>query len=198
MEKFVLTIARQFGSRGRSIAQRTAALLGVDFYDRDIIEEAARRTNLPLSAASDEEETAKTSIARKLLPLGPGTTQMQDTIFAAQESIIRDLAEEKSCILVGRCADYILRDEKNLLRVYIYAPLEKRIEYCTSQLFMSERDARRACQDIDRARENYHLRYAGYAPGDPACRDMMLNSGTLGVELTAQYLAEAVKLRFGG
>ena len=63
---------------------------------------------------------------------------------------------------------------------------------------MSERDARRACQDIDRARENYHLRYAGYAPGDPACRDMRLNSGTLGAELTAQYLAEAVKLRFGG
>lgn len=193
MEKFVLSIARQFASMGRTIAQKTAERLGVEFYDRDIIEEAAKRTNLPLAQASEEEEAA----ARKLFPLGRGTTETQDRIFAAQESIIRDLADGPSCIIVGRCADHILRDDPHLLRVYIYAPLESRVRNCVEHLYMNERDARRMCAGVDRARENYYQRYAGYSIGDPMHRDLMLNSAAFGIDGTADFLAAAIRTRFG-
>jgi cytidylate kinase len=197
MENFVLSIARQFGSRGRQIAQETAGLLGVEFYDRDIVEEAAKRINLPVHDVSDEEENVHTTILHKLFPLGRGTTDVQDEIFAAQESIVRDMADKGSCIIVGRCSDYILRDHPNLLRVYVYAPLEFRIRYCVEELFMNERDARRMCVDVDRARDQYHLRYAGYRQDDPAYKDLMINSAAFGVHETAEYLADLVKHRFG-
>ncbi len=193
MEKFVLSIARQFASMGRTIAQKTAEQLGVEFYDRDIIEEAAKRTNLPLAQASEEEEAA----SRKLFPLGRGTTEVQDRIFAAQESIIRDLADRSSCIIVGRCSDYILRGDPRLLRVYIYAPLETRVRNCVEHLYMNEKEARRMCAEVDRVRDSYHLRYAGYAPGDPMYKDLMINSAALGIDGTADYLAAAIRLKFG-
>ncbi len=197
MKQYVLTINRQFASMGRSIAAQTAERLGVKFYDRDIVEEAAKRTNLSLSEASEEEETARSSITRKLFPLGQGTTELQDEIFAVQESIIQDLADAGSCIIVGRCSDHILRHHPNQLRVYICAPFEARIRNCIESLHMHEKEARRMCVEIDRARENYHLRYAGYSAADPVHSDLIINSDTFGIDGTADLLADMVRRRFG-
>lgn len=196
MEKFVITITREFGSLGRPIARRLSELLEVEYYDRDIVEAAARRTRMPVSVVSEEEEKGS-NFFRMLFPLGMDSAERQDRIFETQRVIIGDLVEKGSCIIVGRCADYVLADMKNALHVYIYAPCAVRYGNCIHSLSMKPDEARRMILEVDRARLAYHKRYARYAPDDPAHKDLMINSGLLGVEGTARLLAEAARLRFG-
>ena len=110
MEQYVITISRQFGSMGRSIAKELSTLLGIEFMDRDIVEATAKRMGLPVSVISDEEESMKSTFFRRQYPLGMGMSSLKDEIFLTQKNIIRDFAAKGSCIIVGRCADYILED----------------------------------------------------------------------------------------
>ncbi len=121
MENYVVTITRQFGSLGRPIAKKMSELLGIEYYDRDIVEKTAQQLNLSVPTISDKEETANTFFHMKY-PLGQGTTQIQDQIFNAQKEIILSLVEKGPCIIVGRCADAFLADRKNCFNIYIYAP----------------------------------------------------------------------------
>ncbi len=194
---YIVTVGREFGSQGRPIAKRAAELLGINYYDRDIVEEVAKRMKQPLDLISDKEESAGTMAMRWLHPLGQGTDELQDRIFRIQSSVISDFADQGPCIMVGRCADDILRNRKNLLRVYIYANQEAKTRFCMHDLMMSEEEAVRMCVKIDKARRNYHLKYAGYAPDDKAHVDLMINSASFGAEECAQMLAKMIKERFG-
>lgn len=197
MEKYVVTITRDFGSLGRPIAKRLSELLGIEYYDRDIVEAAAKKMDLPVSVISDEEEKGS-GFFRMLFPLGMESAERQAQIFQTQKDIIVHLAEKGSCIIVGRCADVILAEERNAMHVYIYAPYRTRYDNCVNTLQMKPDEARRMIAEVDKARLNYHKQYAKYAPGDPYHKDLMINSGLLGVEGTARLLAEAVRLNFGG
>ena len=127
MKQYVITISRQFGSMGRTIAKQMAEELNIDFYDRDIVEETAKRMGLPVSTVSATEENANSKYFKRQYPLGMGVSNMQDEIFSIQRNIIEDLAKKESCIIVGRCAESILADVENRLNVYIYAPFERRL-----------------------------------------------------------------------
>lgn len=197
MEKFVITINRQFGSLGRPIAREMAESLNVEFYDRDIIEAAASKLHMSLSIASDMEETAQRNrFWNMCFPLGHGEARKQDELFAEQRKIILDLADAKSCIIVGRCSDYTLRSTKNLVRIFIYAPYEDRLRNCVERLKMDEDAAKNMIRDVDRARDAYQLKYAHYLPGDFHHNDLLINSSVLGIEGTAQYLTELVLKKF--
>ena len=128
-KKYVITIQRQFGSMGRPIAQSMAKKLGIEFYDRDLVDQAAKKLNLPVSQVRDNEETgekkARNSFWQMLLPLGSESPDEQDRIFEAQKNIIQFLAEKESCIIVGRCSDFVLRDMENAMHIYIYTPHTK-------------------------------------------------------------------------
>ena len=198
----IVTIARQFGSLGRPIAMRMSEKLGVEFYDRDIVEEAAKKLNLPVSKIDEIEESAKkkvhsNSFRRMMYPLGTQADDLQDKLFEAQENIIKFLAERESCIIVGRCSDFILADEINLLRIYIYAPYEERVKNCVNDLKMDETDARKMIRAVDEARDHYHMHYAGFLPNDQRFKEIMIDSSMLGTEGTADYLVDAVKMKFG-
>ena len=119
MEQYVITISRQFGSMGRSIAKELSENLGIEFLDRDIVEATAKRMGLPVSVISDEEESMKSTFFRRQYPLGMGMSSLKDEIFYTQKNIIRDFAAKGSCIIVGRCADYILEDIPNHLNVFV-------------------------------------------------------------------------------
>ena len=106
MEQYVITISRQFGSMGRSIAKELSENLGIEFLDRDIVEATAKRMGLPVSVISDEEESMKSTFFRRQYPLGMGMSSLKDEIFYTQKNIIRDFAAKGSCIIVGRCADF--------------------------------------------------------------------------------------------
>ena len=200
MENYVVTITRQFGSLGRPIAKRMSELLGIEYFDRDIVDQAAEKLKLPVSVVDQEEERASKQVAspfsRMMFPLGKGTTNTQNKIFEAQENIIKFLAEKNNCIIVGRCADFILSDVENSMHIYIYASYEARLKHCIEDLNMDEAAARRMIKSVDEARDSYHMQYAGYLPDDKRHKDILIDSSLFGVEGTAEYLAEAVKKKF--
>ena len=200
MEKFVVTITRQFGSLGRPIARKMSEILGIEYYDRDIVDQAAKKLQLPVSVVNQEEERAVkqavSPFSRMMFPLGKGTSNTQDKIFEAQKNIIEFLSEKDNCIIVGRCSDFILSEVKNSIHIYIYASYEARLHHCIEDLGMEETEARRMIKSVDEARNSYHMQYAGYLPDDKRHKDIMIDSSLFGVEGTAQYLADAVKKKF--
>ena len=194
-EQYIITISREFGSLGRPIARRMSEILGIMYYDRDIVEEGSKQLQLPVPTISDVEERAPGSYFSMRFPLGNMTSDLQNKVFRAQQDIITELADRESCIIVGRCADYVLREKKNLMRVYIYTSYENKYDNCVNNLSMTPREAKKMIRDVDQARIAYHMRYAGYMPDEN--KDIQIDSAFLGVEGTAWYLCQAAKHRFG-
>ncbi|MCD7812931.1 MAG: cytidylate kinase-like family protein [Lachnospiraceae bacterium] len=194
MEQFVITISREFASLGRTVAQTLSEKLGVEFWDRDIVEAAAKRTGHPISLVSDEEETAKSSFfLRKKDRMSLTTYNINDEIFETEKNIILDAANKGSCIIVGRCSDYILRDFPHHLSVYIYAPYEARLKNCVDTLMMDEKTARRMIREVDMARTYYQRKYCPDIHSPRDCCDLMIDSSRFGVEGTAELIAQALK-----
>ncbi len=196
MEKYIITINRQFGSLGRPIAKHLSELLGIEYYDRDIVEKVAQKMNLPVSIISSEEESAKKSFFKMQFPLGKGTTDTQDKIYDVQRKIIDSIADKESCIIVGRCSDYILHNYPRIMRIYIYAPYEERLKNCINNLHMTNENASKMIHEVDHARDAYHLRYAGYLPSDLNHNDLLIDSSFLGIDKTAEQLAFLIKNKF--
>lgn len=196
MKKYVISISRQFGSLGRPIAKKLSELLNINYYDREIVDKVAKKHNLSIKEVSDLEEKAMGGFGFMKFPLGTGTNSAQDGIFEAESMIIRELAEKESCIIVGRCADAILEDNPDHISIFIYAPYEDRIVNCVNDLGMDTKSAKKMIAEVDRARDAYHMRYAKYLPNDINHIDLMINSGTFGVNQTAIFLAQIIKERF--
>jgi cytidylate kinase len=197
MKKFTITIAREFGSMGGPIARELSKELGVKFYDRDIVEEVSKKLNLPISTISNEEEKSNHLLFSHMFPLGTDEDYMQDIIFDVQKDIILDLAKKESCILVGRCSNHILEKEKNNINIFIYAPYQKRIQNCVNSLGMTISEAKRMISSVDKARNTYHKKYAGYLPNSPEHTNLMIDSSLLGVTGTAKLIAGVVQQLYG-
>lgn len=193
---YVVTITREFGSLGRPIARKLSELLGIEFYDRDIIDETARRLNLPVSYVSRNEENIGGVYAKMRFPLGKSSVKVQDELFRVQSEIIRRAAGRESCVIVGRCSDYVLRDFTRRLSVYIYAPYEARLVNCVKVMGLDRETAEEMIPEVDKAREAYEKRYAGYEPADIKNKHLMIDSSYFGIEGTAKLIAEIVHEHF--
>ena len=194
MSHYVVTISRQFAAMGRAVAQIMSRELGIEFYDRDIVEATAARMGLPVSEVSEREDNHSTSYFKCLYPLGTGLLSEQDELFQTQKNIIRDLAERESCIIVGRCADVVLADRKDVLNVRVFAPYEARLRNCTEKLGMDERTARKMIERIDRSREEYHREYGGCEVTHYT--DIISNTERFGIEGSARELCAIVRRKF--
>ena len=195
-KQYVITITRQFGSLGRQVAQKVSELLGIEYYDRDIVDAAAKKMNLPSSAITEAEENAKVSFFNMQYPLGLGTTKIQDKVFETQQELINEYAEKESCIVVGRCSDYILRDYPRALHIFLYASYEERIVNCVNALYLKPDEAKKMIKSVDAARSSYHKHYAGYLPGDKNHFQLQFDTALLGVDETAKIIAEIAKKYF--
>ncbi len=193
MSHYAITITRQFGSLGRPIARELAEELGINYYDRDIVESVAQKTNLSVSEISNNEEVAGNSFWKMKFPIISETRMVQDHIFEVQKNIIQDIAAREDCIIVGRCSDYVLKDHEKCIHIYIFASEEQRMKNCVEVLHLEPQEAKRMIKDVDRARDSYHTRYAGYLPNDENHQDIMINSGLLGTKGTAQALAGIIR-----
>ena len=196
MKQYVVTISRQFGSMGRMIAQQLSRELGVDFYDRDIVEETASRMGLPVSVISNTEENSKSIYFKQQYPLGMGIASMRDEIFLIQKNIIRDLAQKESCIIVGRCADSILMDMEIRLTVFIYAPIDARLRNAVELAKLDERTAKKMIRAIDRSGELSHRRYGPEYVDASTNTDIMIDYSRFGAEGTVKILAGLVRELF--
>lgn len=195
-EKYIITINRQFGSLGRPIAQRAAEILGIGFYDRDIVEQAAKVSGIRVHDTSKLDETLA-NLRGMEHPLGIGVRETQIRIFEEERQFILDKASEESAIFVGRCSDNILKSEKRLLRIFIYAPYQERLKNCTDSLHMPLKEAIRMIHATDKERDRYHKEYAGYLPNDSNHCDLQLNSAFFGIEGTAKLISDIAKEKFG-
>lgn len=197
MEQYVVTISRQFGSMGRTIAAKMSQKLGIEYLDRVIVEETAKRMEKTVSTIRNEEETAKPVLLPRKYLFDAGIYSIADEIFFIQKNIIEDWAAKESCIIVGRCGDSILQGVKNHLSVYIYAPYEARLHNCIHDLQMDEKTARRTIREVDIARTNYQKKYCPEAKSVFDHKDIMIDSSKFGIDGTADILTEIVRGKWG-
>ncbi len=195
MKPFVVTISRQFASLGRTIAKDLSERLCVEFYDRDIVAMTAKRMGVTVQGVShhDERPPHHNFLLRHKYLFNFGAYDINQEIFMVESNIIRDLADKGSCIIVGRCADSILKDRKNVLNVYIYSPFEKRLKNCVEELQMDEDDAQRKIKEVDEARDNFRKLYCEDAKSEFDHRHLMIDSSRLGVKGSASLLEFVIK-----
>ena len=192
MDKFVITVARETGSGGHNITRKLSEALGVPYYDRDLLRKASEFSGIHerLFGAADERIGLKEmlSAAEKVYTgevLPPDSDDFTSTrnLFSFQAKIIEELAETESCIILGRCANYLLADRKDVLRVFIHAPLEAREERVASySLAWSPREVTKYIRLEDKRRASYYRYYAGEEWRDAAGYDLCLDSSVLGEE----------------
>lgn len=191
MEPYTITITRQFAAMGRSVATILSQDLGIEFYDRALVEEVAKRMNLTVALISGEEENAKPHA----FPLGMGHT-LQDDIFAVQQSIIQDIASKESSIFVGRLADSVLAQHPRHLSIYIYASQQQRLQNCVEKLGMDEEKGKKMIHDVDAARARYRKKYAPHQKEIFTNKHLMIDSGSFGIEGTAAVIAQVARDKF--
>lgn len=200
--KIVITIARQFGSGGREIGNRLSELLGIPLYDRELITATAEAGNLHPDVAEKADEKAASSLLYTLAmgsniftSHGAGLSlPVNDRLYLLQSDFIREKAAEGSCIIVGRCADHILKDNPNRFSVFVYAPLSVRRRRVTERHpELSENGALELINKTDKRRATYYNFYTGGKWGKYENYQMALDSGALGIEGTAQLLADAAR-----
>lgn len=196
MAKNVITIGRQFGSNGREIGKRLAERLDIPFYDKEILGEAAKHSGLSENILKSLDEKHNKSFLYSLVmdPYSYGFsssgyhTNLNQQAFQATYDTIKKIGESGPCVIVGRCADYALRHNKNLVRVFIYAPLENRIETVSKRFDLSEDKARTQINKEDKGRAAYYNYYTSKKWGDMNSYDICINSGLLDIDKTVDYL----------
>lgn len=193
MKNYTITISRQFASLGRTIAQKLSEELSIPFYDRDIVEETAKRLGEPISTVSAEEESIQPYLLKRKYPLGMGVANIQDEIYEIQTNIIKDLMKKGSCIIVGRNANHILKNEEHVLNVYVYAPYEKRYENCIDVLSMKPHNAKHMLKAVDHAREQYRKHYSKEYRSSFDGYDIMIDSSSFGVDGSVKILKAMVE-----
>ena len=195
--KTIITIGREYGAGGRTVAKLLSDRLGIPHYDKEIITLAAEKSGLPEQTIRGPEQGSGKTLLSWFLPRGPMSAY--DQAILAQANIIRKLAEEGPCIIVGRGADYILRDREDAFHVFIHAPMAARAERIVRLYGEAERSPEQRLQDKDRKRrinykhytdrewgmsQNYHLSLDSAAIGVERCADVILNA--MGLEARQQ------------
>lgn len=197
LENYVVTISRQFGSLGRPIAKKMAQILGIEYYDRDIVEKVVKNTGIEIKADEVMDGLEGGPYEKMKYPLGILPEEEQERIFNVQSDVILQLAQKESCIIVGRCSDYVLRNAGNHFSIYIYAPYKARLENCIKQLKLEPEEAKKMIASVDEARRSYSMHYAKEYSEDITNKDILIDSSLYGsVDETADVLAKMVKRKF--
>lgn len=192
----VIAVTRQFGSLGRPIAREVAKQLGLKFIDREIIEKAAERMGYKIDELEKIDNHRIKGLSRMKYPLGIGSRDTQDKLFEIEKSIILEYATYENCVIVGRCANYILKNRPNVLKVHIYAPYEKRLDMSINDLNMSKGEAKAMINKVDEARSSYYLYHTGEMFDSTAYQDILLNSSMLSFEENIRLLCDIARDRF--
>lgn len=190
-KQVVITISREYGSGGRYVGRLIADKLGIKLYDKDFVVKVAEETGL--SEEYIEENEQKRTV---LAPLNNGyysEYNNSDELFAKESELIKKIADKESCVIIGRCADSILSDRNNIIRVFIYSGLEDKIKRATTYYSMDKAKAKKEIERIDKQRGNHYKYYTGKEWKDFSNYDICVNSDAIGVEKTAEMICEMVE-----
>ncbi|MCD7776422.1 MAG: cytidylate kinase-like family protein [Firmicutes bacterium] len=185
MSNRIVTIARQYGASGRFTGELLSEATGMPYYDRELITMSADRSGVKEEVLESHDEKAQSSLLYTLAigsvnyginDVSQYTMPMSDKLFVQQSNLIHELAKKSSCIIVGRCADYVLRDEKNIVRVFLKADLNVRAERVAQRHSISLSEAQSMCIKTDKRRANYYSHYTGQKWGQMNLYDLVIDT----------------------
>ncbi|MDY5483710.1 MAG: cytidylate kinase-like family protein [Clostridium sp.] len=203
MAKKIITISREYGSGGRQIGYMAARKLGMEFYDKELIDAAAREIGFPPDLIADREQRLTNSLLYNFAmgtlygmtyPREPKISELPLTeqIFVAQKKAIVEASKKGSCVFIGRCADYILKSRPDVLRVFIYADREIRKRRAVEAYGVLQENIDEFLYQSDKRRRIHYENFTNQKWGSRENYDLMLNSGELGLEKCVEILCEAV------
>ena len=206
MNNVVITIARQYGSGGRTIGEMLAKKLNVHYYDKELMKLASDDSGINEALFVNADEKVKSTklfhIAKKeyhgeLIPPESDDFTSTDNLFNYQAKIIRDLAKEESCIFAGRCADYVLEQDhvENLIRIFVYADMDTRIQRAMDVAKIDEKEAVRRIKRIDKERKEYYRYYTGKDWMNMNNYDLPINASKIDLEQMAVLIKNYLKLK---
>lgn len=205
MENIVITIARQYGSGGKTVGQMVADELGIPFYSRDILRLASEDSGISEGLFGEADEKLKNPIYRlskniydgDLIPPGAGDFVSDKNLFNYQAKVIKRLAETESCVIVGRCADFVLRSYPNVMSVFVHADEQFCFDRAMERNSMSPREMKKFIAKVDKYRGDYYMHYTGRDWTDARNYDLCLDCGKLGFERCKEEILAYRKVRFG-
>ena len=187
----VITIAREYGSGGRYIGKLVAEKLGIKLYDKNIIEKMSEETGLSEEYIKDNEQ--KRTVFDSFNNGYYAGMNNSDELFIQESNLIKDLADKESCVIVGRCADFILKDKRNVLKIFVSSSMENKIKRATEFYHMDKEKAEKEISRINKLRANHYKYYTEKEWKDPSNYDICINSDSIGVENAANLICEIVK-----
>ena len=196
MKRIVITISREYGSGGRLIAKQLSEKMGITFYDKQLIAEVAKKTGFSENFIRDTEHQRPTNSFLFDLYTTVVTPSVPDQVFIAQAKVIKQAAAKESCVIVGRCADYILRDEPNVLKVFVHAPRDQRIRRAREEYGAEEENLENYVIRQDKARAAYHNYFAAGRWGQSREYDLCVNS-RIGIDAAVRVIQSAAQAIMG-
>ena len=193
----VIVISREYASGGSEIGRRLAAKLGVPFYDRKFVDAAVKDSGLNPDFVQQEERKFISSLLFNLSTGGyhfAHDRSMSDQIHIAECNALKNVAAQGDCVIVGRCADYILRDEAEIFSVFVHADMAARAKRCVEEYGMEERRIEQAVREKDRTRARHYEYYTDRTWGDRNNYHLSINAGRLGIDRSVELICQALDL----
>ena len=192
MKHIVITIGREYGSGGRLIAKQLSEEMGITFYDKQLISDVAKKTGFSEHFIRNAEHQRPTNSFLYDLYTSVQTPSVPDQVFIAQAKVIKEAAAKESCVIVGRCADYILRDQPHCLKVFVNAPLDQRIRRAREEYGVQENNLESYVIRQDKARASYYNYFATGRWGQSREYDLCVNS-RIGIDACVDVIRAAAQ-----
>lgn len=204
MKKFVITIAREYGSGGRTVGQMLAKELGVEYYDKDLIVKASEESGINMALFMNADEKSKGLFSKfkkknyggEVLSPSSKNFNSEENLFNYQAKIIRELADKESCIIIGRAADYILKDRDDVISVFVHAPQWFLMEQAAKKVSKQGKELEKYISKIDRERAEYYKAHTGREWSDAHNYDLCLDSSKLGFEKCVEEIKAYMEVKF--
>ena len=207
MERYVITIARQYGSGGRTIGEMLAEKLGVHFYDKELMKLASEDSGINERLFNTADEKVKQNVFSKMFKtekvykgdvISPESDEFisDDNLFNYQAKVVKELAEKENCVIVGRCADYVLKDYDHVLSVFIHGPKDFCMQEAAKKINLTGKELEKFIAKTDKERADYYKYYTGREWTDARNYDLCLDSSKLGFERCVEEIIAYMNVRF--
>lgn len=193
----VITISRQFGSGGRFIGKMLAEKLGIPFYDNEIISLSAKQSGYSEELFQNADKNASHSLLYSISMFGTTAgvygLPLSDKVFLIQSDIIKKVASQGACVIIGRCADYVLKDNPNVVNIFVHSDIKSKVERAVKYYNINEKDAESQINKINKKRSTYYNYYTGQKWGEAENYHLSLNCDAIGVEKCVDIIEAYVK-----
>lgn len=202
--KLILTIGRQYGSGGHEVGKQLSEALGLDFYDKNILRMNSNESGIKESYYHMADEKAGDKLLYKIVksmipengaPSLGADLVSADNLFRFQSEVIRKLAAAEDCVIIGRCADYVLEGTEGLVRVFIYADMDFRVNRITEKGYYDPKDVKKNIRRIDRERRDYHRYYTGKDWENVENYDLMINTSAMGIDGAVETVKAYLRIK---